>query len=147
GSFQHDNDVQVFSFNVGASSNVTLRAWSYAGGTNAAGQHIAAGGFDTILAVFNSTGTLIGQNDDGGCGLVAADPVTGRCWDTYLTINNLAAGSYFVSIQQYDNFANGPNFSNGYRRDGSPNFTGGCFRDVSNHCRTDEWAFDILNVN
>src|ERR1051325_2516446 len=67
GNFVHDDDVQQFNFTVGAASpNVILRAWSYAGGVNAAGQVIQRGGFDTILALFNSAGTLIGQNDDGG---------------------------------------------------------------------------------
>src|SRR5262245_35968039 len=65
GSFAVDNDVQLFNFSVMAPSNVTLRTWSYAGGTNAAGQLIAAGGFDPILALFDSSGALIDQNDDG----------------------------------------------------------------------------------
>ena len=37
GSFAVDNDVQLFNFSVTAPSTVTLRTWSYAGGTNAAG--------------------------------------------------------------------------------------------------------------
>ena len=57
GNFTNDNDVALFDFTVGASSpDVILRTWSYAGGTNAAGQVIAEGGFDPILAVFDSTG-------------------------------------------------------------------------------------------
>jgi hypothetical protein len=54
---------------------------------------------------------------------------------------------------QYDNFANGPNLSNGFIRTGQGNFTGpltgnpgGSFRDVSGSQRDSHWAFDILNV-
>jgi hypothetical protein len=156
GNFSQDDNVQLFNFVVGAPSNVTLRTWSYAGGVNAAGATIARGGFDPILALFDATGALLGQNDDGGCGLVAAD-ITGRCWDTFFTAS-LGAGNYTVGVMQYDNFANGPNLSNGFSRSGQGNFTpgmSGCaasqnsFEDVSTTAacgRDNHWAFDILNV-
>jgi len=154
GNFTNDNDVQLFNFSVGAPSTVTLRTWSYAGGTNAAGQVIARGGFDPILALFDSTGVRINQNDDGGLGLVPPDAVTGEYYDTYLS-SSLIAGNYQVSVMQYDNFANGPNLSNGFGRDGAANInftaalTGqtGLFWDVSPDQRDSHWAFDILNVN
>ena len=161
GNFTADDNVQAFNFSLGAPSLVTLRAWSYAGGTNAAGQAIPRGGFDTILALFNqSTGALIDQNDDGGCGSVSADALTGRCWDTFLQ-TSLSAGNYQVSVQEYDNFANGPNLSDGFQRQGQGNFTLGLtgatdcpanqFIDVSGsspgRCRDSHWAFDILNVD
>jgi hypothetical protein len=154
GTFAHDNDVQLFTFVVGAPSTVTLRAWSYAGGVNAAGATIARGGFDTILAVFDSSGNRIGQNDDGGCGLVAADSVSGRCWDTYLGIS-LAAGTYRVSVMEYDNFSIGTNLSDGFIHGANTglDFTGPLtghpgeqFWDVADTHRDNHWAFDILNV-
>lgn len=157
GNFSQDDNVQLFNFVVGAPSNVTLRTWSYAGGVNAAGATIARGGFDPILALFDATGALVGQNDDGGCGLVAAD-ITGRCWDTFFTAA-LAAGNYTVGVMQYDNFANGPNLSDGFGRAGQGNFTPGfsncaasqnSFEDVSGTAacgRDSHWAFDILNVS
>src|SRR5215471_14280681 len=61
GSLSTDDQVQMFNFNVGSTSSVTLRSWSYAGGTNSAGSTIARGGFDPILALFNSSGSLITQ--------------------------------------------------------------------------------------
>ncbi len=143
GSLPTPGTVQSFDFNVGAPSVVTLRTYSYAGGTNAHGMVIARGGFDPILALFSLPGgALINQNDDGGCGLVAADAVSGRCWDTYLS-SSLAAGNYRVSIQVYPNFANGPNFSDGFR--GASTFTD--VSGVPNNPRDSHWAFDILNVN
>ncbi len=151
GSFTQDDNVQLITFNVGAPSTVTLRSWSYAGGVNAAGATIARGGFDTILALFDSSGALIDQNDDGGVN-VDPDSVTGARFDTFLT-SALVAGTYTVSVMQYNNFAIGPNISNGFGRDGDGNFTagsGGCtasqFCDVGGSARTGNWAFDVLNV-
>jgi len=147
GEFEHDNDVQQFTFNVGTLSSVSLRSWSYAGGVNAAGNTIARGGFDPILALFNDAGVRIGEQDDAGCPAVPNDAVTNSCWDTFYTLD-LAAGNYTVTVQQYDNFSVGPNLSNGFRYDGAANqnFRNG-FMDVNNNQRDAHWAFDILNVN
>lgn len=156
GTFSRDDDVQLFSFEVGTVSDVTLRSWSYAGGVNAAGQTIARGGFDTILALFDGSGALIDSNDDGGAGNVAADSETGQSWDSFLQ-TTLAPGSYMVSVMQFDNFANGPDFADGFFRDGAGNFTAdfGCgaaaFCDISGAApfdrRSSQWAFDVLNVS
>lgn len=144
GNLANQDTVQTFDFVVGALSNVTLRTYSYAGGTNAAGTVIARGGFDPILSLYDtSNGNRVAQNDDGGCGQVNADAVSGRCWDTSLT-TALNAGTYRVAISMYDNF--GPaNLSGTF-----PGVT--CcagFDDVSgvaNNPRDSHWAFDVLNV-
>jgi hypothetical protein len=133
GNLSDPNQVLLFNFNVGSSSQVTLRTYSYAGGTNAAGTVIASGGFDPILALFNSSGALIDENDDGGAN-VPADPLTGSTYDTFLTAL-LAPGSYTVSVQAFSNFAIGPNLSNGFEGDGT--FDG----------RSSFFAFDILGVD
>lgn len=137
GSLSDPNEEQFFNFVVGAPSTVTLRTWSYAGGVNAAGQTIDRGGFDPILALFGPTGALLGQNDDGGSN-VAPDSVTGARFDTFFTIN-LAPGTYTTSVMAYSNFALGPNLANGFSG-------GGNFTDVTGNRRTNQWAFDILNV-
>jgi hypothetical protein len=149
GSFTNDSNVQLFNFTVGAPSTVTLLTYSYAGGTNSAGTVIPEGGFDPILALFNSSGTLIGQNDDGGSN-VPASSVTGAHFDTFLQ-SALGPGNYTVSVMEYNNFAIGPNLSNGFEQS-NPTFTAifgcsnGIFCDVTEHNRTSNWAFDILNV-
>lgn len=145
GSFNNINDVQLFTFSVGTTSTVTLRTYSYAGGTNAQGAVIPEGGFDPILALFQGTGPSaikIGQNDDGG-GSVPADAITGARFDTYLLLTSLTAGDYTVSIQDFANFANGPTLGDGFSGGG---VTGGTFRDVTGHDRTGNWAFDVLGV-
>jgi hypothetical protein len=155
GNFTQDDNVQLFTFAVGAPSTVTLRTLSYAGGTNAAGQAIARGGFDPILALFDSTGARINQNDDGDSSEVPVDSVTGQYYDTYLQ-SMLNPGTYTVSVMQYDNFA-GDNLSDPFDRAGEGNFTAGfgcqdnqpAFNDVSGVAgcgRDSHWAFDILGV-
>ena len=147
GNFNHDNDVQAFTFTVSSTSSVVLRSWSYAGGVNANGDTIVRGGFDPILALFDSTGNKLYEQDDAGCGVVAGDAVTGRCFDVkYKT--DLAAGTYTVTVQQYDNFAAGAHLSDGFDRDGVAyqNFRNG-FIDVAGDKRDGHWAFDILNVD
>lgn len=129
------NDVLFVDFTVAGSSTVTLRTYSYAGGTNAGGQTFAAGGFDPILALFNSAGVLIDDNDDGGCSAVPADPVTALCYDTFLQLD-LAPGTYTVAVSQFPNFAVGPNLSDGFEND-AVDFDG----------RTQAFAFDVLNVD
>lgn len=155
GNFSQDDDVQLFNFSVGATSTVTLRTWSYAGGTNAAGETILRGGFDPILALFNGSGQLIGQNDDGGSLAVLAD-TNGNHYDTFLQIAGLAAGNYTVAVMEYNNFAAGTTLAEGFTRDGQGNFTpsamgntncpAGAFVDATSACRDNHWAFDILNV-
>ncbi len=146
GDFTYDNDVQLFNFTVGAQSTVELRSWSYAGGVNAAGQTIARGGFDPILALFNSAGVKIGEQDDAGCSRVIGDAVTGSCYDTRYSLS-LAAGTYTASVQQYNNFARAT-LAQGFNKDGVDfrHFRND-FIDSNRNQRTNLWAFDILNVN
>lgn len=138
GNLADGTAVQLFTFTVAAPSTVTLRTWSYAGGTNAAGQAIAGGGFDPFLWLFNGAGTLIQYNDDGPG--VAADPVTHVAFDSLLTAM-LAAGSYTVALTQSSTIAVG-NLSDGFW--GLYNW----FPDItySSGYRTSFWALDILNV-
>jgi hypothetical protein len=155
GNFPADDTVQFFNFTVNTDSNVTLKSLSYAGGTQADGTVISAGGFDPILSVFDSsTGNQIAQNDDGNSSNVGTDPVTGQTYDTFLrTFVN--PGQYTVAVSQFSNFA-GDTLSDPFPNAGQRNFTAtltdpGCsagqFCDVSGDSRTNFWAFDILNVN
>jgi hypothetical protein len=132
-----DNAVATFTFSIAATADVTLVTYSFGGGTNAAGTSIPPGGFDPILAVFDSTGALVDQNDDGDCPPLTVDPISGDCYDTYLELNSLPAGNYTVTVMQYDNFATGPNLSDGFDGTDAVNFDG----------RTSFWAFDILNAD
>lgn len=146
GQFTYDNDVQLFNFTVAQQSLVGLRTWSYAGGVNAAGQTIARGGFDPIVALFNSAGVLIDGEDDGGCNKVAADALSRGCYDINFKVQ-LAPGTYTASIQQYNNYSVSENLADGfyYQNAEYRNFRNG-FVDELDFKRTGAWAFDLLNV-
>jgi hypothetical protein len=135
GNFEDDDEVKEFRFTVAEPvSDVTLRTWSYAGGTNAAGADIPRGGFDPIVALFEgSTGNLIDQNDDGSA---IVDPVSGSSWDSLL-IRNLSAGDYTATVTQYASFAIGPLLANGFYGSSGTDFAS----------RDTHWALDILNVS
>lgn len=147
GNFEHDNEVQAFTFVVGVASHVTLRSWSYAGGVNAAGQHISQGGFDPVLSLFDAEGNKIGEQDDGRCADVTADARTGVCFDTYYRIR-VTPGTYTVTVMQWDNFSRSDKLADGflYDQEEYQDFRGG-FIDATDHRRHGGWAFDILNVN
>ena len=147
GNFTNDNDVPTFNFSIGVPSTVILRTWSYAGGTNATWNTIERGGFDPVLTLFDrSTGALLSENDDGN-GSVATD-INGSDFDAFLTAS-LASGNYTVSIQQNDNFALGPNLSDGFSQEGiaNMNFNDGFVDRFNDEQRDAHWALDILNVN
>ena len=145
GSFTRDDDVQLFRFAVAAPSlsTVTLLTLSYAGGTNAAGSPVPAGGFDPVISLFDATGALIGEADDGGA---TSDPVTGLALDAVLQID-LTAGDYVAALTQSPNFAFGPSLADGFELAGSGNFAGGFVDAFGNgNPRDGHWALDILSA-
>src|SRR5688572_14519625 len=86
GTFAQDDSMQSFLLSLSAPSDLTLRTWSYAGGTNAAGSAIPAGGFDPIVSLFSlPAGSIVGISDQG-IG-VAADPSTGSESDSLLELS------------------------------------------------------------
>ncbi len=141
GVFTHDNDKAAYNFTLGATTVVTLTSLGYAGGLNAAGQPVARGGFDSVLSLYDSTGTAVDFNDDG-----VGVPVdtTGHASDAKLSLS-LAAGTYKVYLTQYNNF--GPiTLGNGFAFDGQPNFRGG-FVDLYGNQRDGHWALDLSGVD
>jgi hypothetical protein len=156
GIFGQDDQLEVFLFS-NPSGTVTLRTWSYAGGTNAAGQVIPSGGFDPVLSLYDATGglnalsPLIDFNNDGPG--VATDPATGNAFDSLITILGLnPVGTYALVLSENDNIPAGGTFGDGFTRAGQGNFTSsfGCggpaFCDVTPAQRNGNWAVDILGV-
>jgi hypothetical protein len=56
GVFSTDDQLQQFNFKLSSPATVTLRTWSYAGGTNQAGMVIPRGGFDPWLTPLHRSG-------------------------------------------------------------------------------------------
>jgi uncharacterized protein (TIGR03437 family) len=102
GTFGSDVDQREYYFTLSNAGPVTVRTFSYGGGTNGAGTPIAAGGFDPTISIFDSTGLLVAMNQDGGCGVVSADPTTAACWDAFIQ-TTLPAGTYRVVLTQSTN--------------------------------------------
>lgn len=105
GSFTHDTDLQFFTFTLAhPTTGVALRTWSYAGGTNAAGLAIPAGGFEPYLNLYMSDGTQMNPGFSGPCTIpptgnpiadLMPDPVSGACADVYYpTTRSFPAGTW-----------------------------------------------------
>ena len=141
GAFINDNDIVQLGFSVGSPSNVTIFSSSWLDFNNGMG-------FDPILAIWDSAGGLVQQQDDGGnVGSTLSNGVLYNhgVWDSYFT-TLLPAGSFTATIGQYDNFAAGTNLADGFVHDANPNFAGG-FVDNTGDQRTPNWEFHILNVD
>ena len=151
GSFATDDQLESFTFTLASSATVVARTWSYAGGTNAAGTLIPAGGFDPWLSIFDAAGNLQASVDNRTCGQVGTDPVTGSCFDSYIS-QTLGAGAYTLILSESDNQPAGTTLADGFTRTGQGNFTAafGCsngqFCDINADNRTPNWAVDIDNV-
>jgi hypothetical protein len=153
GAFSTDDQLQQFNFTLAGTMTVTLQTWSYAGGTNQASMVIPRGGFDPWLSLYDSGGNLLQSVDNFNppCGPVATDPVTGACFDSYIS-QSLGAGVYTLILSQSDNQPAGTHLSDGFTNTGNTTFTSsfGCtngqFCDSTTDNRTGNWAVDIDNV-
>jgi hypothetical protein len=157
GTFGKDNDITQLNFSIGAPSTVTIFSSSW-----------VAGGFDPILAIWDSAGKWVAEQDDGGnvgSTLSNGTSYSHGVWDSYFDVPLLAAGNYVATITQYDNFSkaynnSALNLSDGFTYDGDANsaFTQilvqGLYTPAANFngvysfpdYRTGGWAFHILNV-
>lgn len=153
GTLTRDDEVQLFALHLPGPAVVTLRTTSYAGGTDALGGTVPRGGFDPILALFDTGGMLVGQNDDGGAD-VPPDALTGATFDAFLVLV-LAGGDYTLAVAQFDNLARGPTLADGFERTGQGGFTTGfgcpdaqpSFNDVSGVAgcgRSAAFAVDVV---
>ena len=111
GTFTHDTDLEFFTFTLAnPTPGVTLRTWSYAGGVNAVGETIAAGGFEPYLNLYLSDGTQMNPGISGPCGgPLSPDPTTGACGDVYYPTEASfpggvwAAGTYIAVLSIFAN--------------------------------------------
>ena len=157
GTFVDDDDVVLLDFTVDADSTITIFSSSWGDDDTADDGYVPGGGFDPILAIWDSTGAIEEEQDDGenvGSTLSNGVPYTHGLWDSYFDVF-LTAGDYTASITQYDNFSAGNNLGDGFVHDGNPNFTfdegfgtaelfNGIWTD--DDPRTGDWVFHILNV-
>lgn len=165
GNFIDDNDLQYFNVTMGADGVLTIQTFGYAGGLNQAGNVISAGGFAPALSVFDSTGTLIANDNVGGtvpfCNGRGIDPVTGSCYDAIVFDSAsvplfLTAGTYTVVLSQQGNISFGF-LADGFTYDpanlNDPAFTGNIYGQPGEKfvdpfgidLRTSAWAVDFVS--
>lgn len=119
GTFTKDTDLQFFTFTLAnPTPGVALRTWSYAGGTNAAGQVIPSGGFEPYLNLYFSDGSQMNPGQAGPCTVpptgnsvadLLADPTSGACADVYYPTTlsfpggTWSAGTYIAVLSLFAN--------------------------------------------
>lgn len=151
GNLTQDDDVALLSFTTTTSGYYDIHGYGYAGGMLSDSTLVSAGGFDTIITLFDSAGLYIDENDDGVG--VNNDPTTEASYDSRL-ITYLGLGTYTIAVSQYDNFALGPTLSDGFSRQDQGNYTPSLYPDclVSSFCdgtltslygRTSAWVIEV----
>ena len=149
------NSAFVYEFVSGPGGGLLVQSYGYGGsadapgGTNAAGQVIASGGFDTYLSLFagqGPTAVFVASNDDGQCPPGMADGLL--CPDSTLDLPAQAAGAYTLMLSVFANFSFAENYGSGTLGDGFIGLGSYCsgFDFVTGVCtndRTSDWALDI----
>lgn len=105
GNIANHNDTVRVDFSL-AQAIANVRVWtdSYLSNTN----------FDPISALWNAdTGNLILENDDNS-GVALGQ----TAFDSGFSLAELVAGNYFFTIATFNNYAVGPNITNGFTFDG-----------------------------
>lgn len=115
GIMDSPEDVFTRTFALSSASTLTIQTYGFGGGTNAGGITFAAGGFDSLVALFSGTATAatvlesfgnpIASADNlslfsSGCppaGLLTVGTVSGVCGDNTLSAS-LSAGTYTLLL-------------------------------------------------
>jgi hypothetical protein len=136
GNFVSDDEVRQFIVTMASDATLSVTSIGYAGGVDVNGHALAAGGFDTMLFLYDHSGTLIAQSDDG-IG-VPADPRTGLASDAAFSISLLS----------------GLNLSDGFSEAGNGNFTPGlsgtcsatAFCDSAGNSRSSHFGLNFVGA-
>lgn len=149
GTFTEDDNVRVFPYSVQNTSEVTAFTTSF-----------ATGGFAPLLSLFDASGAFLFSDSglaDNDCVNNAVDGATGACYDSRLSWNSVSGKTYLLVLTEYDNFAIGPTFSDGFTEMGAGNFTanppfnppipGGSFLLPGPTQRTDQWALEVTSAD
>ncbi|MGJ5819121.1 DVUA0089 family protein [Paludibaculum fermentans] len=133
------NDVLLFEINLAAPGSLIVESWGFAGGTNAAGVVIPAGGFDPYVSLFQGAGPVavfLTSNDD------KCPDLDDACRDSRLELSGLAPGVYTIALGVFLNMSIAENYGGGTLGDG---FTGlGSYYDwTTGSDRSSAYAIDI----
>jgi hypothetical protein len=139
GTMANHNDRLLFSFTTASATTVTLFSSSW-----------DDGGFDPMLGLWSSSGSLIHFQDDGdniGSTLSNGVSYTHGDWDSYYSAA-VAAGTYTVSLTAFDNFNLGSNLSDGFAFDGQAPIPIPLWNQTPprNGVRTGDYVFHVLDA-
>lgn len=149
GTFVQDSDLVFFKVVADGATPNTIRSYGYAGGSMDDSTVVSAGGFDTLITLYDVYGYRVGGaelNDDGAG--VPTDPATGEALDS-LYQATIAAGTYYLVLSQSNNYG-ADYIGTPFGWDGltNPTATNGCsqgfFCDYTGADRDGHWALDVL---
>ncbi len=133
---------KVFQQDIALSSagTVTIYTTSYGGGMNLDGTTAPAGGFQPNITLYNSDGTFITNHTGTPPPMANPDPTTQLSLDGYLTQSDLMAGSYIVTLTNWNTqqAITATNLSDGFVA-GSDNFN-----DVQGNTRTGSYTLNVV---
>jgi hypothetical protein len=138
GALQAHNDVLLVNFTTNTDTTVTLFSSSW-----------DDGGFDPMLGLWDSTGSLITWQDDGhniGSTLSNSVSYDHGDWDSYYS-QFLTAGTYTVSLSTFFNTPNGSNLSDGFAYDSQTPIAFASWDQPMSGIRTGDYEFHVLNVD
>jgi hypothetical protein len=130
-------DVQLDNFALSSATALTVFTTSYGGGMNSDGTTTAAGGFEPLVALYDTSGSVIAQTT-GSYPNNTGDATTGIVGDSYFATSSLMAGSYILAIANWD--TTGDPVS-GFVNPGS----GSAFLDTGGNTRTGNYSADIAS--
>jgi hypothetical protein len=127
-----DQDTALeLTFTLPSTENLTASTTSY-----------ATGGFQPNITLFNSSGIAIANQWATPPSSAVADPNTGLTIDSYLTANNLTAGTYVLALTDWalGQSVTATNLSDGF----TSNFGNGVtFVDIDGNTRTGAYALHL----
>lgn len=138
--------VVLESFTLTSAADITIFTTSYGGGTNLDGTVAAAGGFQPNLTLYNSSGFAVANQSASFSPIANPDPANGLALDGYLLDTDSAAGTYYVTLTDWQNqmpvTSTGLNLSEAaYLQFSGPG--GMSFQDVQGNNRTGSYGLDI----
>lgn len=139
--------VVLESFTLTSASDVTIYTTSYGGGMNLDGTTSGAGGFQPNITLYNSTGFVVANQSPSFSPIANPDPSNGWKGDGYLTDADATAGTYYVTLTDWQNQmsinASGLNLSTAaYTQFSGPGGTS--FQDAQGNTRTGAYALNIM---
>jgi hypothetical protein len=151
GVFVDDDETFSIGFTLSAADTVTATSLGFAGGARVNGSSVAAGGFATVLSLFDGGGELlqVSVGSANVCASAPGDPSTSFHWDACFSAT-LVAGAYTLVLSQDGNQPTGPTLADGFDETGQPDYTGWSylgtgarFINADGSARDGHWALDL----